>query len=447
LFVRSRHLLLAACGLIGLAVWVSAESAPKIQTWETANGARVLFVRAPDLPMVDVRVVFDAGSAHDGDHSGLASLTNKMLAQGAGGWSADEIADRLESVGANLGAGSARDMAWVSVRTLSREPAMDTAVQTLATVMAKPTFGATDFDRVRQNTLIGLRQDEQDPGTVGQKAIYREIFRDHPYAADPAGTIESVRAIKRQELVDFHCRYYAGRNAIVAIVGDLDLNRAKALADEVTKGMPRGEHAAPVPPVPDLSTAASQRLAFPSVQTYIYAGQPGISRGDPDYFPLYVGNHILGGSGLVSLLMEEVREKRGLTYSVYSYFLPMAERGPFILGLSTKNNQADEARKVLMETVNRFRDEGPTQEELAAAIKNITGGFPLRIDSNADIVQYLAMIGFYNLPLDYLDTFTDKVSAVTAEQIRGAFRRRVDPARFAVVIVGPQAQHVAARGG
>jgi len=156
-----------------------------------------------------------------------------------------------------------------------------------------------------------------------------------------------------------------------------------------------------------------------------------------------VGNHILGGSGLVSLLSEEVREKRGLSYSVYSYFLPMSERGPFLLGLQTKNDQADEAREVMMETLRRFRDEGPTEKELAAAIKNITGGFPLRIASNSQIVRYLAVIGFYGLPLDYLDRFNERVSAVTAEQIRDAFRRRVDPDRLATVIVGPTQERVA----
>jgi zinc protease len=428
-------------------LWNAAQASPNIETWQTSNGARVLFVGAPDLPMVDVRVVFDAGSARDGDHSGLASLTNGMIAQGAGEWSADTIAERLESVGAKLGTGAARDMAWVSLRTLTRQPAMDTAIQTLAKLLAQPTFTEADFQRVRENRLVGLRQDEQDPSTVGQKAVYREIFGTHPYAADPGGSLQTVSAIERHNLVDFHRRYYVARNAVVAIVGDLSRSQAQSVAEQVMTGLAAGEHAAPVPPVADLPSGAVERLAFPSVQTHIYAGQPGMSRGDPDYFPLYVGNHILGGSGLVSLLMEEVREKRGLSYSVYSYFLPMAERGPFLLGLSTKNDQAEEARKVLMDTVNRFRDQGPTEDELAAAVKNITGGFPLRIDSNADIVQYLAMIGFYGLPLDYLDTFNDRVSGVTVEQIRDAFRRRVDPAKFAVVIVGPEQEHVARAGG
>jgi zinc protease len=302
-------------------------------------------------------------------------------------------------------------------------------------------------DRVRGNTLVGLRREEQDPGTVGQKALYHKIFGQHPYAAHPSGTLESVGALTRDDLVDFHRRYYVARNAVVAVVGAVTRPEAEAIAERVTAGLSPGEPAETLPPVPELNSEVLETLIFPSTQTHVYAGQPGMSRTDPDYFPLYVGNHILGGSGLVSLLMEEVREKRGLSYSVYSYFLPMAERGPFLLGLSTKNDKADEAREILMATVKRFREEGPTEEELAAAVKNITGGFPLRIASNADIVQYLAMIGFYGLPLDYLDKFNERVEAVTVADIRDAFQRRVHPERFATVIVGPRRERVAKASG
>jgi zinc protease len=374
-------------------------------------------------------------------------MTATMLTQGAGEWDANAIAQRVESVGADVSTGALRDMAFVSGRTLTSQPALDTTLDTMAAILASPRFAEPDFDRVRENTLIGLRRDEQDPGSVGQKAIYRKIFGDHPYAADPSGTRESVTALKREDLANFHHRYYVARNAVVALVGALTRAEAEAVAIRLTAGLAPGAPAEVLPPVPELDREVVETLDFPSTQTHVYAGQPGMKRTDPDYFALYVGNHILGGSGLVSLLMEEVREKRGLSYSVYSYFLPMAERGPFLLGLSTKNDQAVEAREVLMATVNRFREEGPTQKELAAAVKNITGGFPLRIASNSDIVQYLAMMGFYGLPLDYLDSFSAKVEAVTVDDIRDAFQRRVHPAHFATVIVGPQQDQVAKAGG
>jgi zinc protease len=443
MYADYRRGIASLCGLVALTLAGLAWAGPKIESWTTGNGARVLFVAAPDLPILDVRIVFDAGSARDGERSGLASITAGMLTQGAGEWDTDTVAERLESVGAELSVGALRDMAFVSMRSLTEPQPMDTALDTMAQVVAAPRFQQADFDRVRGNTLVALRQDDQDPGTVGKKEVYLRIYGDHPYAADPSGTTESVSALTPQDLAEFHRRFYVASNAVVGIVGDLTRAEAEQVAARVTAGLPSGEPAPPVPPVRDLAEAQLEELDFPSTQAHVYAGQPGMSRNDPDYFALYVGNHILGGSGLVSLLMEEVREKRGLSYSVYSYFLPMAERGPFLLGLQTKNEQAAEAREVLMQTLRRFREEGPTSAELEAAVKNITGGFPLRIASNANIVQYLAMIGFYGLPLDYLDRFNDRVSAVSAEDIRDAFTRRVDPDRLATVIVGPREGRVA----
>ncbi len=425
----------------------AAQAAPEIQSWQTQTGARVLFVPSPELPMVDVRVVFDAGSARDGERSGLASMTSAMLTQGAADWDADTIAARLENVGASLSADSDRDMTTVSLRSLTRQPAMDTALDTLSAILSAPRFEDADLERLRQNRLIALRQDEESPRTVGQKALFRQIYGNHPYGADPSGTAATVTAISRDDLIDFHRRHYTGANAVVAIVGALDRPEAETLANRITTGLPAGERLTPLPDVSALDAAVLEQISFPSSQTTVLAGQPGMRRGDPDYFVLYVGNHILGGSGLVSLLMEEIREKRGLSYSTYSYFMPMAQPGPFLMGLQTKNDQAGQAQEVMLETLRRFIAAGPTEAELTAAKKNITGGFPLRIASNSDIVGYLAMIGFYRLPLDYLDRFTDRIEAVTAEQIKDAFSRRLDPDRLAILVVGGDAKQAAVVGG
>ena len=424
-------------GLLLLVGSTLLQATPQIQTWKTPGGVPVLFVAAPDLPMLDVRIAFQAGSARDNGQSGLASLTADLLDQGAGEWDANAIAERLEAVGAEMSIEAQRDMASASLRSLTQQPALNQALETLAQVISQPRFAEADFERMRANVLTSLSRDEQDPGTLGQKAIYRRIFGDHPYAAEPSGTPDSVAALNREDLARFHARHYVARNAVVALVGAVSRPEAEAIATQLTAGQAQGEPLLPLPPVADPPTAVLESIAFPSTQTHVFTGQPGMKRTDPDYFTLYVGNHILGGSGLVSLLMEEVREKRGLSYSVYSYFLPLAERGPFIAALSTKNDQGQGAREVLMATIERFRTQGPTPEELTAAIKNITGGFPLRIAGNGKIAQYLAMIGFYGLPLDYLDRFNDRISAVTAEDIRDAFQRRIDPARFATVMVGP----------
>ncbi|MBK1718895.1 M16 family metallopeptidase [Thiocystis violacea] len=425
-------LLLPVAGLV--------QATPEIQTWRTTNGARVLFVAAPGIPMLDVKLVFAAGSARDGERPGLASMTAALLDEGAGDWDADALADRLDDVGAILSAEVDRDMAAVALRSLTRQPALDTAVETFATVLARPTFAPDALERVRRNRLIALRQEEESPRTVGQKALYRAIFGDHPYAGDPSGTPEAIAALAREDLLAFHARYFVGANAVVAMVGDLDRAGAEALAERITVGLPAGAPPSALPAVPDLASGTLESIRFPSSQTTVLAGQPGMRRGDPDYFPLHVGNHILGGSGLVSILMDEIREKRGLSYSTYSYFLPLAQPGPFLMGLQTRNDQADQARAVLLDTLKRFIANGPTEQELTSAKKNITGGFPLKIASNGNILQYLAVIGFHGLPLDYLDRFNDRIESVTAEEIRDAFARRVHPERLAIVTVGGTAE-------
>jgi zinc protease len=422
------------CSGLLLCGWVTA--APQIQTWQTTNGAKVLFVEAPEIEMVDVRVVFDAGSARDGEKQGVTSFTNSLLSEGAGDWSAYQIAERMEGVGAQLSTGSLRDMAWVSVRSLTESKALAASLETMAAVIAKPSFNNEDIERQRQSILAGLVQDEQSPGSLGKKRLYQLVFGDHPYAADPDGSIESVSAITREDIVATHQRLYVAKNALVAIVGAVNRQQAESIAEQVTSGLKPGEAVAKLPPVKPLQGAIDEQIPFPSTQSHLYIGQPGMRRGDPDYFTLYVGNHILGGSGLVSLLSHEVRQKRGLSYSVYSYFLPMRQIGLFQMGLQTKNEQAAEALQVVRDTLQRFIKEGPSEEELKAAKQNITGGFPLRIASNGKIVEYLAVIGFYDLPLDYLDSFTDKVTAVTRVQIQDAFKRRIDPDRLVKVQVG-----------
>jgi zinc protease len=409
---------------------------PQIETWQTGNGAKVLYVHAPEIPMVDVRVVFDAGSARDGEKAGIASFTNSLLTEGAGAWNAYQIAERIEGVGSQLESGSLRDMAWVAIRSLTEPEVLKTSLDTLSAILVSPSFSDEDIERERQSILAGLLQDEQSPGSVGKKQLYQLVYGNHPYASDPSGTRESVKSISREDIVKTHQRLYVAKNAVVAIVGAVEQDQAREIAEAVAGGLPVGEAVPPLPDVPSLDQGVVKQIPFPSSQSHLYLGQPGLKRGDPDYFSLYVGNHILGGSGLVSLLSSEVREKRGLSYSVYSYFLPMRQLGLFQVGLQTKNEQADEALRVVKDTLQRYITEGPTDEELQAAKQNITGGFPLRIASNGKIVEYLAVIGFYDLPLDYLDVFVDKINSVSKEQIQDAFRRRVDSERLVRVQVG-----------
>lgn len=426
-----------------LAWWLGAgmlHAAPAIQHWQTDKGTRVYFVPAPELPMVDIRMLFAAGSAHDEGRPGLAGLTSGLLDKGAAGLSANDIADRLEGLGANLSTGSLRDSAWVSLRSLSNPVQLEPALDLMGKVISQPDFNKRDFERERERKLVALRRSEQQPSSIAGYRFYEAVYGKHPYATRPIGTEESLKKITRKDIRAYYDKYYVARNAIIAIVGDIDRKGAERLASRLTAVLPAGEAAPATPVVTPLANATEQRIHHPSTQTTVRMGAPGMRRGDPDYFPLYVGNHVLGGGGLVSRLFIEVRENRGLSYGVNSYFSPMAQDGPYTFGLQTRNDQVDEALDVMRSSLKDFHDKGPTDKELTAAKKNITGGFPLRIDSNSEIVEYLGMIGFYGLPLDYLDTFNDKVMAVTREQIMDAYRRRVHPDRMATVIVGGDAE-------
>lgn len=415
---------------------VAVQAVPEIQHWTTSNGMRVFFVPAPELPMVDIRVAIDAGSARDGKLPGLASLTAGLLDAGSGDLDVDEIAASFDNVGANFSAGARRDLAQVSLRSLIDPALFDPALDTFIRILAAPSFPEKDFARAKNLTLVGLQAQKQDPGDIGSKAFYKAIYGDHPFAQPVSGTEESIKAVARADVQAFHKQYFVARNSVLAIVGQLDRKGAEALAEKISSALPEGAAAASLPPVKALSSAETIRIPFPSQQAHVFMGHPGMQRGDPDYFSLYVGNHVLGGSGFQSRLVKEVRVQRGLSYSVYSYFAPQRVPGPFQIGLQTRVDQVDDAVQVVRDTVQQYIDEGPNSTELTASTRNITGGFPLRIDSNGDVVEYLAVIGFYGLPTDYLNVFNDRITAVDAQTIRSAFKRRVKPGQMVTVIVG-----------
>jgi len=409
---------------------------PNIQTWTTSNGARVLFVEAHELPMLDVRVVFDAGAARDAGSPGVALMTNGMMSEGAGAWNANELASRFEGVGASFSNSSHRDMSVFSIRSLIDKAWLDQAIDTFATILQKPTFPKEAFDREIKRLLVALEQKKQSPGAISSENMYKAIFGDHPYASLPEGTPESAKKLRTEALAAFYKKYMVGKNAVVVMVGDLSTAQAKKISEQVVGALPAGAKAPRLPGVKALTKAEMIKIDFPSSQTKILLAQPGIQRGDPDYFPLYVGNHVLGGSGLVSILNDEIREKRGLSYSSYSYFSPMRVAGPFIVGLGTKNESSSEALQIMRQTLRQFVAEGATEAQLTAAKQNLTGGFALQLASNKKIVDNLSAIGFYALPLDYLDQYINNVEAVTLAQVKDAFQRRIHPDKMVTVMVG-----------
>ena len=433
--VRSQRYLFAL-SILFLSV-APAHAGVQIQHWQAKSGAKVLFVENHDLPMLYVAVQVDAGSRRDtAQTAGRASMTVGMMQLGAGGMSEDVIANRLADVGAEMGPSFDPDRAGYSLRTLSSKRERDQALAIMAQVLQTPDFPEAILQREKTRTLAALREAETLPESIANKAFFKAVYGAHPYGLPGGGEIDTVSKLTRADLQGFYTAHYAASGAVVALIGDVTRAEAEAIAEQLSAKLPAGSANADLPAVTTLGSASVQRIAHPATQAHILIGAPGIARGDADYFPLYVGNYVLGGGGFDSRILNEIRQKRGLAYSAYSYFMPLKQPGPFQMGMQTKKQDADTALKVARDTLIAFIKTGPTAGELKQAKNNIILGFPLRIDTNREILEYLSVIGFYDLPLSYLDDFTHQVDKVTAREIQDAFKRRVDPDKMATVVVG-----------
>lgn len=427
------HFFSAVCLILA----TSAQAALPIQHWQMENGARVYFVENHDLPLLDVSVEFSAGSGKDDKAKpGLASMTQHLLTHGAGGMTEEEISRRMADVGASLGGSFDQDRAGLRLRTLSSERERSQALGVMAKALQSPDFPAQILEREKTRSIAELKEAMTQPDFIAGRTFNALLYGTHPYALSSLVEPESIAALQREDLVGFYRAHYRADAAVVAVIGDVTPAQAREIVAQLTSALPRAEGGSQPLPEVAMPKGETRKIAHPATQSHILMGQPGIIRDDPDYFPLYVGNYILGGGGFASRLIEEVRQKRGLVYSVYSYFLPLQQSGPFQIGLQTKREQADEALAVVRKTLQDFIAKGPTEDELKKAKQNIVGGFPLRLDSNKKILDYLTVIGYYRLPLTYLDDFTGKVEKVTVAQIKDAFARRIKPEQMVTVVVG-----------
>ncbi|KTC85199.1 M16 family metallopeptidase [Legionella brunensis] len=408
----------------------------KTQKWQTANGAQVVFYQALEVPMLDVNIAFAAGSAYDGNQYGLSALTTDLLNQGNGGLDATTVAEKFANIGAQYQGESSRDMIVLSLRTLTTQEALKQAIETFSLILNKPDFPQEAFQREKNQQLMVIAQAQESPDDVANLIFFKKLYQNHPYAHSIMGTEESVNAIELKHVRDFYKRYFVGSNAVIVIVGAIDQEKAHQLAEQLVQQLPKGQGAPMIPKAPQLTDREQIMVNFPSSQTILRLGQIGIDHHAPDYFPLTVGNYILGGGALVSRLANEVREKRGLTYGVVSQFIPMPGDGPFLISLATQNKQATTALKVTEDTVAKFINEGPDEAELIAAKQYLTGSFPLSLASNSSIAGMLLRIAFFHLPDDYLDTYVTKINAVSTAQIKQAFQKQVNINKLLLVSVG-----------
>lgn len=432
---------LAALGL-ALAGGVASAAIP-IEHWVHPSGTRVYLVNSPTIPMVDVQMDFDGGSRREpAAQAGLANAAAGLMDGGVGAYEGQPARDENAlaaawvDLGAEFGASAGSDRFSVQLRSLTDPAILSRAVALAAQQLARPTWPEAVWQRDRERASAALREALNRPPTVASQAFGRAVYGDHPYGRFT--TPETLAAIRVDDMRAFYRRHITACRAQVVMVGAVDRAGAERIVDAMVRAIaPNG--CAALPPVPEvnpLSAASVQRLPMAAAQAQVLIGQPGFKRDDPDFFPLFVGNHILGGSGFTSRLTIEVREKRGLTYGVYSYFSPGRHAGAFQIGLNTRPDQADEAVRVVRDTLAGYITEGPTEAELQAAKDYLINGFALRFDSNRKLLDNVVNIAWNGLPLDYLDTWTQRVRALTVDEVRRAMQRVVKPDRLATVVVG-----------
>ncbi|WP_416427366.1 pitrilysin family protein [Pseudomonas sp. App30] len=407
-----------------------------IQTWRTAAGSKVMFVEAHQLPMFDLRLTFAAGSSQDQKTPGIGLLTNAMLNEGVAGKNVEAIAQGFEGLGADFANGAYRDMAIASLRSLSAPDKREPALKLFAEVVGKPTFPADSMARIKNQLLASFQYQKQSPGKLAGNELFSRLYGDHPYAHPSDGDAKSINAINAQQLRAFHNRAYAAGNTVIALVGDLSREEAEKIAEQVSSALPKGPALA-LMPEPQAPKPGLTHLEFPSKQTTMLLAELGITRDDPDYAALSMGNQILGGGTFGTRLMSEVREKRGLTYGIYSGFTPMQARGPFSISLQTRAELSEATLKLVQDILRDYLKTGPTQQELDAAKRELAGSFPLSTASNSSIVGQLGAIGFYNLPLSFLEDFMQQSQDLTIEQVKAAMNRHLDADKLVIVTAGP----------
>lgn len=399
-----------------------------------SNGAKLYFVQTKRMPMLDIQLAFKAGSNRDGDLAGLSKITNNLLFEGSQGLNADQIGQELDGLGAIYGASSYRDMAVISLRTLGDEGVVQTATDILSAVLATPLFEESALQREKAYRLQLLNQQAQQPEVLAQKAIYNKLYGEEGYGIWPDGTVDSVQSLTQKSIIDFYQQYYVTNNLVVAIVGDVSSEQAIAIAEKLTAQLPAGQPAEPMV-VQTQHTPSTEHIDYQSTQTQIIFGQMGIKRDDPEIYPLMVANSILGAVP-ASKLFDRVRDEKGLAYHVSSQVTPMEGEGPIFIQCQTRQTESQQTIELIQTIVRELGTTGPTQEEVALAKQRLKGQFAIGLESNEDIVEVLTMMGFYDLPLDYLSRYLDNVDQVTLESVNTVIHKYFDASNFSLVTVG-----------
>ena len=430
--------------LLTFGYFAAAHAILPIEKLDSFKGSKGYLIQTKALPMVDIEVSIDAGDRFDpSGKSGLADMAAGLMNYGVKGdqgiLSEAQIADEIADLGANVGLSVGGERAILRIRSLSRKDLRDRAVKLAAAMLSSPTYETKIVEREKQRTITNLLEAETKPEFILERRFAKSVYGDYPLGNNP--TVKSIAAVSAKDLTQFHQQFYRSDRMIVSIVGDVDRAQANEIVQTLLQKIPQSGN--PIAKLPELQRSPVEPLAqreiqipFDSQQAHIAMGMTAVTRSNPDYFPLLVGNYILGGGGFVSRLMSEVREKRGLAYSVSSYFGPGKDTGIFKAGLQTKNDQAVLALEVMSSTIAKFIADGPSPAELLAAKSNLVNGYPLRIDNNRKLLDNVSSIAWNDLPLDTMEVWTQQVEAVTLEQVRAAFQKYLAMDRMKIVVLG-----------
>ena len=413
---------------------IAANAATEVQRDTSPGGITAWLVSDDTVPLIAMNFAFRGGASQDpADKPGVANLLSALLDEGAGDLDSAAFQRRLEENAVRLSFDAGRDAFSGSLGTLSDR--RDTAADLLSLALSKPRFDADPIDRMRNQLLSGLRSKQNDPDTIASRTFQAATYPDHPYGRPTDGTVESMAAITRDEIVDFHARTFAKDNLVVGVVGDITAAELAPLLDRAFGALPEKADLKPVPDVePKMGLTLEETV--PNPQTIIRFGTEGVARKDPDYMAAYIMDHILGGGTFSSRLFNEVREKRGLAYSVWSGLAAYDHSSLYLVGTSTQAARADETVEIIRGEIERMAKDGPTEQELADAKLFLTGNYALRFDTSGKIASQLVGLQLEELPIDYFQTRNDLVEAVTLEDVKRAAQRILGKP-VTVLTVGP----------
>jgi zinc protease len=412
-----------------------AGSSMKIQSVKSPGGVEAWLVEEHSVPLLALRFVFDGGNSQDPlGKEGVANFISAMLDEGAGEYDHTQFQERMEDLALKMSFEDGRDAFYGSFETLTANRAP--SIEMLRLAINKPRFETEAVDRIRKQLLASLSFAAKSPDKVASKAWSAAAFPGHPYGRPSEGTIESVKSITRDDLEAYRRRIFARDTLRVVAVGDIDAQTLGLLLDQVFGGLPAKAELVPVADTTPKPTEKLQVIDMNVPQSVVQFGMNGIPRKDKDFLPAYVLNQILGGGGFASRLTEEVREKRGLAYSVYSYLQPFRHVALFGGGVATKNEEVGRSLDVIRAELKRMADEGPTPTELANAKSYLTGSFALRFDTNSKIANQLLWMLQEDMGIDYVEKRNALVEAVTLDDVKRVAKRLLKVDDLIVTVVG-----------